>query len=64
MELSAETARNRVCVDCAHLALCGIAINILRVKRSGVSIDSVGKIDVHGVRIDKEADSICPGELV
>ena len=64
LELGAETARNRACVDCVHLALCGIAIHTLRAKKSGVSIDSVGKIDVHGVRIDQEADSVCPGELV
>lgn len=64
LELGAETARNRACVDCAHLALCGIAIHTLRVKKSGVSINSVSKIDVHGVRIDQEADSICPGGLV
>ena len=33
LELGAETASNRACVDCVHLALCGIAIHTLRAKK-------------------------------
>ena len=64
LELGAEIAKRRACVDCIHLALCGIAINTLRAKKSGAGIDSLGKIDVHGVRIDRKAEDICPGGLV
>ncbi|RWZ78925.1 MAG: hypothetical protein EOT05_04255 [Candidatus Microsaccharimonas sossegonensis] len=64
LELGAETAKNRACVDCAHLALCGIVINALRTKKSGTNISALGKVDVHGVKIDETAENICPKELV
>ena len=64
LELGAETAKRRSCIDCTHIALCGIAINTLRARKSGSRIDSMGKIDTHGVKIDQESESICPGGLV
>lgn len=64
LELGADTAENRACVDCTHLALCGIAINTLRAKKLGTNIGVLGKVDVHGVKIDETAENICPKELV
>ncbi len=64
LELGAETARERACIDCAHLALCGIAINTLLEKKPAPGIESSDKIDIGGVNIDQSAGLICPGELV
>lgn len=64
LELGAKTAKSRACVDCTHLALCGIAINTLRVKKSGADVGALGEVDVHGVKIDETAENICPKELV
>ena len=64
LELGTETAEKRACVDCTHLALCGIAINTLRAKKSGNNIDALGKVNIHGVKIDETAENICPKELV
>lgn len=64
LELGAETTKNGSCIDCAHLALCGIAINTLRAKKPGANISALGKVDVRGVKIDETAENICPGGLV
>ena len=35
LALGLETAKNRACIDCTQLALCGIAINTLRSRKAG-----------------------------
>lgn len=64
LELGAETAKGGVCVDCTHLALCGLAISTLRSRKAGVDISTLGEVDVYGVKIDKNAENICPRGLV
>lgn len=64
LESGAEIAQRKSCEDCTHLALCGLAINILSVRKPGADIRSIGRINTHGVSIDSEGNDICPGGLV
>ena len=64
LELGVEVAKERGCADCANLALCGIAINILRSKKVEASTASTGAVNMYGVEVDRGARSVCPGKLI
>lgn len=64
LDLGAETSQREGCINCTHLALCGIAINTLRSRRQGERIDKTDGVDVNGVKVGPKATEICPGELV
>lgn len=57
-----ETAQEAACQGCEHLALCGIAINIL--QRNGTSLARASpSLEAYGIQTDGEA-AMCPGKMV
>lgn len=63
LKYGTETAESLECGECTTLALCGIAINIMRAKGVKTSGTLESSLKAYGVQVDEQA-GVCPEVMV
>ncbi|MNQ89914.1 hypothetical protein D3C85_1052380 [compost metagenome] len=63
LKYGGETAESLSCGECSTLALCGLAINIMRARDIKISGATLESLKAYGVQADRGAE-VCPGAMV